>query len=64
MTPEATGFMKGVHQHFSLHSAHLAGLDDDRASAAIAGATLIAIEAGARIPWRKYATRRPATSRS
>jgi len=24
--------MKGVHQHFGLHSAHLAGLDDDRAS--------------------------------
>ena len=24
--------MKGVHQHFRLHGAHLAGLDDDRAS--------------------------------
>jgi len=47
--------MKGFHQHFRLHSAHLAWLDDDRASAAIAGATLIAIRAGARIPWRKYA---------
>ena len=55
---------KGVHQHFGLHGAHLAGLDDDRVhpAAIAAGATLIAIEPASRIPWRKYAHWPPAGS--
>ena len=47
--------MKSVHQHFRLHSAHLAGLDDDRASGSDCRRHFDRDRAGARIPWRKYA---------
>ena len=47
--------MKSVHQHFRLHSTHLAGLDDDRASGSDCRRHFDRDRAGARIPWRKYA---------
>src|ERR1700734_4286487 len=50
-----TGFMKSVHQHFRLHRAHLAGLDDNSASGSDGRSHLDRDRTGARIPRRKYA---------
>src|SRR5579862_8182702 len=50
-----TGFMKSVHQHFRLHRAHLAGLDDNGASGSDCRSHLDRDRTGARIPRRKYA---------
>src|ERR1700685_1191442 len=50
-----TGFMKCVHQHFRLHRALLAGLDDNSASGSDCRSHLDRDRTGARIPRRKYA---------
>src|SRR5579883_353866 len=50
-----TGFVKSFHQHFRLHRAYLAGLDDDRATGSDCRSHLDRDRTGARIPRRKYA---------
>src|SRR6202522_1694192 len=50
-----TGFMKSVYQHFRLHRAHLAGLDDNSASGGDSRSHLDRDRTGARIPGREDA---------